>query len=193
MQVLFEIMVNIKQKRGIRVENPSPRSFSGGIYHNFGVQLTSTQEIPVQFVYMYTFWWFRCMYLFFRARQCHRVLRNPPYWLPQNIVYIFSRNIFAVFWLCYMYLFFRAHRCHRVQRNQPRWPPLPYLTVYGLPSCNGRTTFLAQSPAHSIWSTPRWIHSVCMCHVYPWVMSHVWISHVTHTMLICLVTVAPSF
>jgi len=30
MQVLFEIMVQIKQKRGIGVENPSPRSFSGG-------------------------------------------------------------------------------------------------------------------------------------------------------------------
>jgi len=28
---LFEIMVQIKQKRGIGVENPSPRSFSGGI------------------------------------------------------------------------------------------------------------------------------------------------------------------
>jgi len=31
MQVLFEIMVQIKQKRGIGVENPSPRSFSGGL------------------------------------------------------------------------------------------------------------------------------------------------------------------
>jgi len=30
MQVLFEIMVQIKQKRGIGVENTSPRSFSGG-------------------------------------------------------------------------------------------------------------------------------------------------------------------
>ena len=30
MHVLFEIMVQIKQKRGIGVENPSPRSFSGG-------------------------------------------------------------------------------------------------------------------------------------------------------------------
>jgi len=30
MQVLIEIMVQIKQKRGIEVENPSPRSFSGG-------------------------------------------------------------------------------------------------------------------------------------------------------------------
>jgi len=30
MQVLFEIMVQIKQKRGIGVENPYPRSFSGG-------------------------------------------------------------------------------------------------------------------------------------------------------------------
>jgi len=30
MQVLFEIMVKIKQKRGIGVETPSPRSFSGG-------------------------------------------------------------------------------------------------------------------------------------------------------------------
>jgi len=32
MQVLFEIMVQIKQRRGIGVENPSPRSFSGGIH-----------------------------------------------------------------------------------------------------------------------------------------------------------------
>jgi len=32
MQGLFEIMVQIKSKRGIGVENPSPRSFSGGIY-----------------------------------------------------------------------------------------------------------------------------------------------------------------
>jgi len=31
MQVLFEIMVQIKQKRGIGVENPSARSFSGGV------------------------------------------------------------------------------------------------------------------------------------------------------------------
>jgi len=30
MQVLFETIVQIKQKRGIGVENPSPRSFSGG-------------------------------------------------------------------------------------------------------------------------------------------------------------------
>jgi len=30
MQGLFEIMVQIKQKRGIGVENPSLRSFSGG-------------------------------------------------------------------------------------------------------------------------------------------------------------------
>jgi len=30
MQGLFEITVQIKQKRGIGVENPSPRSFSGG-------------------------------------------------------------------------------------------------------------------------------------------------------------------
>jgi len=30
MQGLFEIVVQIKQKRGIGVENPSPRSFSGG-------------------------------------------------------------------------------------------------------------------------------------------------------------------
>jgi len=29
-QVLFEIMVQIKQKRGIGVENPSERSFVGG-------------------------------------------------------------------------------------------------------------------------------------------------------------------
>ena len=32
MQVLFEIMVQIKQKRGIGVEIASPRSFSGGLY-----------------------------------------------------------------------------------------------------------------------------------------------------------------
>jgi len=31
MQVLFEITVQIKQKRGIGVENPSPSSFSGGL------------------------------------------------------------------------------------------------------------------------------------------------------------------
>jgi len=31
MQGLFKIMVQIKQKRGIGVENPTPRSFSGGI------------------------------------------------------------------------------------------------------------------------------------------------------------------
>jgi len=30
MQVLFEMIVQIKQKRGVGVENPSPRSFSGG-------------------------------------------------------------------------------------------------------------------------------------------------------------------
>jgi len=30
-QVLFEIMIPIKEKRGIGVENPSPRSFSGGL------------------------------------------------------------------------------------------------------------------------------------------------------------------
>jgi hypothetical protein len=30
MQVLFEMILQIKQKRGIGVENPSPRSFSGG-------------------------------------------------------------------------------------------------------------------------------------------------------------------
>jgi len=30
MQILFEILGEIKQKRGIGVENPSPRSFSGG-------------------------------------------------------------------------------------------------------------------------------------------------------------------
>ena len=29
MQVLFELMVQIKQKRGIGVENPSARTFSG--------------------------------------------------------------------------------------------------------------------------------------------------------------------
>ena len=31
MQVLFAIMVQIKQKRGIGVESPSPKSFSGGV------------------------------------------------------------------------------------------------------------------------------------------------------------------
>ena len=31
MQVWFEIMVQIKQKRGIGVDNPSPRGFSGGV------------------------------------------------------------------------------------------------------------------------------------------------------------------
>jgi len=31
MQVLFEIMVQTKQKRGIGFQNPSPRSFSGGV------------------------------------------------------------------------------------------------------------------------------------------------------------------
>ena len=32
MQVLFEIMVQIKPKRGIGVETPSPRSFSSGVH-----------------------------------------------------------------------------------------------------------------------------------------------------------------
>jgi len=31
MKVFFEIIVQIKQKEGIGVENPSPRSFSRGI------------------------------------------------------------------------------------------------------------------------------------------------------------------
>jgi len=34
MKVLFKIMVQIKQKRGIGVENPSLRSFSGGYKQN---------------------------------------------------------------------------------------------------------------------------------------------------------------
>jgi len=36
-------MVQIKQKRGIGVENPSPRSFSGGIHRMMSVQL---EDIP---------------------------------------------------------------------------------------------------------------------------------------------------
>ena len=44
MQVLFEMMVQIKQKMGIGVENPSPRSFSGGRTKGLLVcMLTNTQ------------------------------------------------------------------------------------------------------------------------------------------------------
>ena len=38
MKVLFEIMVQIKQKRGIGVENPSPRSFSGGVENSLYIE-----------------------------------------------------------------------------------------------------------------------------------------------------------
>ena len=42
MQVLFEIMVQIKQKRGIGVESPSPRSFSGGVFKDVFIHRYST-------------------------------------------------------------------------------------------------------------------------------------------------------
>jgi len=49
MQVLFEMMVQIKQNMGIGVETPSPRSFSGG--HTKGLlvcMLTNTQTVCLQ-------------------------------------------------------------------------------------------------------------------------------------------------
>jgi hypothetical protein len=44
MQGLFEIMVQIKQKRGIGAENPSPRSFPGGFVSELKLRSTSSAE-----------------------------------------------------------------------------------------------------------------------------------------------------
>jgi len=46
MQVLFEIMVQIKHKRGIEFENPSPRCFSGGFLRAFLANILYTNISP---------------------------------------------------------------------------------------------------------------------------------------------------
>ena len=66
MQVLFEIIVQIQQKRGIGVETPSPRSFSGG----YGTQLSySTKRGALSHCnYLYVYTYIRihilCVYLY---------------------------------------------------------------------------------------------------------------------------------
>jgi len=57
MQVLFEIMVHIKQKRGIGVENPSPRSFSGGMDKGSCVWLSQATHVTYSYVFWHVYMW----------------------------------------------------------------------------------------------------------------------------------------
>jgi len=50
MQVFFEIMVQIEQKRGIGVENPSPRSFSGGLGLDDSARVKRLRQIGAEMV-----------------------------------------------------------------------------------------------------------------------------------------------
>ena len=50
MQGLFEIMVQIKLKRGTGVENPSPRSFSGGIQRKMMYIVKRLMSVHLQHV-----------------------------------------------------------------------------------------------------------------------------------------------
>ena len=63
MQVLFEIMVQIKQKGGIGVENPSPRSFSGRISDRTDMNMRNGYESPhIRYSYPLHIFISRCGY-----------------------------------------------------------------------------------------------------------------------------------